>query len=59
MIAIDLSGKVALVTGGGRGLGLATATRLHQAGASVVLSYFEEGEGENRRIAEAAAASLG
>lgn len=59
MIAIDLSGKVALVTGGGRGLGLATATVLHRAGASVVLSYFEEGGGENRRIAEAAAASLG
>ena len=29
MISIDLSGKVAVITGGGQGLGLATATTLH------------------------------
>mgnify|MGYP005849182413 CR=1 FL=1 len=38
MIGIDLSGKVALVTGSGRGLGRATATTLHAAGASVVIN---------------------
>jgi NAD(P)-dependent dehydrogenase (short-subunit alcohol dehydrogenase family) len=35
---IDLDGKVALVTGGGRGLGLAIARALHGAGATVALN---------------------
>ena len=34
----SLSGRVALVTGGARGIGLAISRRLHQLGASVVLA---------------------
>lgn len=59
MKQINLSGEVALVTGGGQGLGLATATALHAAGATVVINYFEDPGGTNRNRAEAAAKSLG
>lgn len=51
--AIDLGGKVAVVTGAGRGIGLAVARALHEAGAAIVLNDLD---GDR---AAAAAATLG
>jgi 3-oxoacyl-[acyl-carrier protein] reductase len=45
MIAINLTGKTAIVTGASQGLGLATASRLYEAGANVVINYFPDAEG--------------
>ena len=51
---IDFSGKVALITGGSRGIGAATVTAMVAAGGSVVLHY-----GSNRDAAEQTAAVAG
>ena len=51
MIPIDLSGKTALVTGGGQGLGAAICKQLSTAGANVVANYFNDCEGINQKRA--------
>lgn len=59
MRQIDLSGKTAIVTGSGQGIGLATAQCLHQAGANVVINYFEDPDGHNQSLADKAVSDFG
>src|SRR5687767_14376265 len=53
MLAIDLSGRTAIVTGSGRGIGLAIASQLSAAGANVVVNDLDA------EVAQEAGASLG
>jgi len=59
MRSIDLSGRVAVITGGGQGLGAATANLLYEAGASVAVNYLDEPSGANRERAANTAARWG
>ncbi|RLS76329.1 MAG: SDR family oxidoreductase [Planctomycetota bacterium] len=52
---IDLSGKVALVTGSSRGIGRACALRLAEAGADVVINYVTSGREADELAAQIAA----
>ncbi|MEV4595974.1 glucose 1-dehydrogenase [Amycolatopsis sp. NPDC049253] len=54
----DLTGRVALVTGGTRGIGLATARALVEAGATVVLTGRDEARAKEAAEASGAAAGL-
>jgi 3-oxoacyl-[acyl-carrier protein] reductase len=59
MKTIDLSGKVALVTGASQGLGSATTRALHAAGATVVINFFPDPDKVNEARAQILAAELG
>jgi 3-oxoacyl-[acyl-carrier protein] reductase len=50
--SLNLRGRVAIVTGGSRGIGRAVAVRLSQAGVGVVINYLrdEAGAGETLRV---------
>ncbi|ANF32164.1 short-chain dehydrogenase [Leifsonia xyli] len=58
MTTTSLEGTVAIVTGGGRGLGQAMARGLARAGANVVISAARQAE-EIRRVADAINTDLG
>ena len=47
---LDFSGKVVLVTGGGRGIGAGLALRFAEAGADVALSFFSSEAGANQVV---------
>jgi 3-oxoacyl-[acyl-carrier protein] reductase len=59
MRTIDLSNRTAVVTGSSQGIGLVAAEVLHAAGANVVINFFADPAGHNRRLADAAVARLG
>jgi len=52
MFRIDLSGKVALVTGGSRGIGAAVARALAEAGSAVVVNYRQDEAAAGKVVAE-------
>jgi 3-oxoacyl-[acyl-carrier protein] reductase len=55
---LELAGKVALVTGGSRGIGAAIARRLARRGARVIVNYLEDEARVNRADAERLAAEI-
>lgn len=59
MKPIELTGKIALITGASQGLGAAIARILYEAGASVAINYYPDSAGANLEKAEKLVADLG
>lgn len=59
MITVSLAGKTAIVTGSSQGLGAVTAEVLHDAGANVVVNYFNDAGGMNKANADKVVEKLG
>ncbi|MEJ6398892.1 SDR family NAD(P)-dependent oxidoreductase [Yoonia sp. 208BN28-4] len=53
---MKLSGKTAIVTGGGRDIGAAAARKLASEGANVAISYFESSKGADAVVSQIEAA---
>lgn len=53
---MNLKGKTAIVTGGGRDIGRACVMRLAKEGANVAINYFQSSEGADSAVAEIIAA---
>ncbi|MFO0825164.1 MAG: 3-oxoacyl-ACP reductase family protein [Gemmataceae bacterium] len=58
MITYSFPGKVVLVTGSSRGIGAGILSAFAKAGATCVIQYWDDPNGENRKDAEALAAKL-
>src|ERR1700730_9981357 len=58
MVEYRFPGKVVLVTGSSRGMGAAILEAFAQAGATCVVNYFDDPDGQNRRDSEETAARL-
>jgi len=59
MTGIDLTGKTAIVTGSSQGIGRTTAETLHAAGANVVINFFDDPSGHNKKLAQSVVQGLG
>ena len=58
MIRYEFPNKVVLVTGSSRGIGAAILSAFSRAGATTVLHFWDDPEGQNRKDAESLAAQL-
>jgi len=58
MVKFSFAGKVVLVTGSSRGMGAAILEAFARAGATCIVNYFNDPDGQNRRDAEQTAERL-